>query len=195
MYLSETCSVPDFENPIMDNKSEELKHIEDSKKDPKCFVPLYLKYYKPIFQFVHKRVESVEDCREVTAIVFSKALANIKKHKDYGFPFSSWLYRIAINEITQFYRDKTKARIICLNEKYVENIAEETGETKTELISVLRKSLYYLEEDELNLIELRFFEERSFSEVGQILEITENNAKVKTYRTIDKLKEIYKKLS
>ena len=52
-----------------------------------------------------------------------------------------------------------------------------------------------LKESELEVIELRFFEKRSFSEVAQILEITENNAKVKTYRALDKLRKelIYEK--
>ena len=44
------------------------------------------------------------------------------------------------------------------------------------------------------LIELRFFEERSFAEVGEIIGVTKNNAKVKTYRAIDKLKIIYNKI-
>jgi RNA polymerase sigma-70 factor (ECF subfamily) len=44
-------------------------------------------------------------------------------------------------------------------------------------------------------LELRFFEERPFSEVADILGITENNAKVKTYRVIDKLRIIFKKVS
>ena len=49
-----------------------------------------------------------------------------------------------------------------------------------------------LPEDELQLIEMRFFEKRSFKEIGEILEITENNAKVKTYRILEKLKKIIK---
>ncbi|MCE3228265.1 MAG: sigma-70 family polymerase sigma factor [Bacteroidetes bacterium] len=173
----------------------EQEQIKAAKSDSRAFEPLYNKYYENIIKFVYKRVEDIDNCREITAIVFSKALNNIKKHNDLGFPFSSWLYRIAINEITQFYRDKTKMRIISLSEKGIKNMAEESGEHQAELISVLKKALMYLDEDELNLIELRYFEERPFAEVGQILGITENNAKVKTYRVIDKLKEIYKKIS
>ena len=45
------------------------------------------------------------------------------------------------------------------------------------------------------LLELRFFESRSFSEVGQMMNITEINAKIKTYRVLDKLKIIYAKVS
>ena len=41
------------------------------------------------------------------------------------------------------------------------------------------------------LIEMRFFEKRSFREIGEILEITENNAKVKTFRALEKLKQIF----
>ncbi|MBL7917463.1 MAG: sigma-70 family RNA polymerase sigma factor [Bacteroidia bacterium] len=173
---------------------DEKKIIEDSKKDPQCFEALYNKYYEIILKFVFKRVESLDDCREVTAIVFTKALANIGKYTHKGFPFSSWLYRIAINEIAQFYRNQSKHRIISLNEKGLNNIVDEAGK-ETELITVLKTALMYLPKNDLLLIELRYFEEKSFSEIGDILEITENNAKVKTYRAIDKLKKIYSKIS
>lgn len=113
----------------------EKQQIEDSKADPEYFEPLYIKYYEPILKFVYKRIENLNDVREVTSIVFTKALANIHKYKDQGFPFSSWLYRIAINEINQFYRDNTKVRIISIDEKGINNIAEETGSEKNELIS------------------------------------------------------------
>lgn len=173
---------------------DEKKIIEDSKKDPQCFEALYNKYYEIILKFVFKRMESLDDCREVTAIVFTKALANISKYTHKGFPFSSWLYRIAINEIAQFYRNQSKHRIISLNEKGLNNIVDEAGK-ETELIIVLKTALMYLPNNDLLLIELRYFEEKSFSEIGDILEITENNAKVKTYRAIDKLKKIYSKIS
>jgi RNA polymerase sigma-70 factor (ECF subfamily) len=38
-------------------------------------------------------------------------------------------------------------------------------------------------------IELRFFEGRSFKEIADIKQVTENNAKVKTYRIIEKLRK------
>lgn len=173
----------------------EKQYIEDSKKDPKFFEPLYTLYYECILKFVYKRIESLDDTREVTAIVFAKAITNIKKYKDHGFPFSSWLYRIAINEINQFYRESKKMRVISLEKKGVDKIREETDKLHPDLISALRKALQYLSEEELILIELRYFEERPFLEVGQILEISENNAKVKTYRVLDKLREIFNKIA
>ena len=41
---------------------------------------------------------------------------------------------------------------------------------------------------------MRFFEKRSFREIGDLLEMTENNAKVKTFRAVNKLKQLFNKL-
>jgi RNA polymerase sigma-70 factor (ECF subfamily) len=179
---------------MLNEREIEIQHIKASKTNPQCFEPLYKKYYEQILKFVYKRMDNLDDTREVTSIVFSKAISNINKYKDNGHPFSSWLYRIALNEITQFYRDSKKMRAVSIEEKGLKYIAEETGGYKRELISVLKKAMQYLSEPDLLLIELRFFEERPFSEVGEIIGITENNAKVKTYRAIDKLKIIYNKI-
>lgn len=173
----------------------EKQQIEESKTNPQCFEPLYVKYYELILKFVYKRVESFDDTKEIVAIVFTKALTNIAKYKDQGFPFSSWLYRIAINEINQFYRDTKKMRAISIDEKGIQNLVAETDTEKREMMSHLKAALNYLSEDEYMIIELRYFEEKPFSEVGEILGITENNAKVKTYRIIEKLKEVFEKVS
>jgi RNA polymerase sigma-70 factor (ECF subfamily) len=179
----------------MEEAGHEINLIEKAKADPRCFEPLYKKYYGPILKFIYKRVEDLEDCRDLASNVFAKALMNIGKYRDMGFPFSSWLYRIAINEINQFYRNTNKLRGISIDEKGVRYLADESGQHMNDLKSALYVALQELSEDELLLLELRFFEDRPFAEVGHILEITENNAKVRTYRTLDKLKEIYSKLT
>jgi RNA polymerase sigma-70 factor, ECF subfamily len=173
----------------------EKQQIENSKIDPQCFEPLYIKYYEQILKFVYKRIENLDDARDITAVVFTKALTSISKYRDQGFPFSSWLYRIAINEINQFYRNSNKLRVISIDEKALHNLAEETGNEKEELIANLKRSLLHLSQDDLMLLELRFFENLPFAQVGQLLNITEVNAKIKTYRILDKLKTIYAKVS
>ena len=50
-----------------------------------------------------------------------------------------------------------------------------------------------MKDHQLQLIEMRFFEKRSFKEIGEIVGLTENNAKVKTFRALVKLKEIFSK--
>jgi len=169
--------------------------IEESKRNPQCFEPLYVKYYQQILKFSYRRMDSLDDAYEITASTFAKALSNIGKYKQQGLLFSSWLYRIAINEINQFYRDTNKRRTINIDDTNAKYIAEETGKEMQELKQALKIVLQQLNSDEIQLLELRFFEERPFSEVGEILGITENNAKVKTYRVIDKLRILFNKVS
>ncbi len=178
-----------------DDPHIEQRQIEEAKKDPRFFEPLYKKYYERILRFVYKRMENLEDTREITSNVFIKALTNIQKFQHRGFPFSSWLYRIALNEIAQFYRDAKKMRVISIDTFGISRVADETGKDSELLSPVLAKAMQHLNEDEVLLLELRFFEDKAFAEVGAILNITENNAKVKTYRVLDKLREIFNKLN
>jgi RNA polymerase sigma-70 factor (ECF subfamily) len=67
-------------------------------------------------------------------------------------------------------------------------MAAETGKEFSEFNQVLAVALKYLNLAEMELIQLRFFDDKSFAEIANILDITENNAKVKTYRVLDKLK-------
>src|SRR5580704_5978689 len=82
----------------------EQRAIEDAKSNPARFEVLYNRYYEPILQFVYKRVEGKEVAFDITSQVFLNAMLNMKGYKFMGMPFSSWLYRIALNEINQLYR-------------------------------------------------------------------------------------------
>jgi RNA polymerase sigma-70 factor (ECF subfamily) len=65
-------------------------------------------------------------------------------------------------------------------------------ETSQQQQRLLLHALSALKKHELNLIELRFFEKRSFKEIGELQNITENNAKVKTFRALEKLRTLFK---
>ena len=57
----------------------------------------------------------------------------------------------------------------------------------------LFRCLSLLKDDDLQLIEMRYFEKRSYREIGEIIEITENNAKVRTFRALERLKKLFMK--
>ena len=77
------------------NQAEDAELVAKAKKDMKYFEVLYRKYYSQIFKFVRKRVANADLVNDITSQVFLKAMLNIEKYKHQGFPFSSWLYRIA----------------------------------------------------------------------------------------------------
>ncbi|HEX5168149.1 MAG TPA: sigma-70 family RNA polymerase sigma factor [Cyclobacteriaceae bacterium] len=166
--------------------------IKGSQENPENFRPLYEKYFRTIFLFILHRVEQKEIAADLTSQVFLKSLMNIARYKFKGLPFSAWLYRIAINECNDYFRKNKRERMVVLEDHMAENLYEAMfdDDTRDELKDKLPLVFERLRPDELQLIELRFLENRPFIEVANILEITENNAKVKTYRVLDKMKKL-----
>jgi RNA polymerase sigma-70 factor (ECF subfamily) len=129
---------------------------------------------------------------DVTSQVFMKALKNIGKYEFRGVPFASWLYRIAKSELYQAFRDKKAERTVNIESLHIFEMAEEMSEDSNESNKKkILQCLSMMKENDMQLIEMRFFEKRSFREIGEILELTENNAKVKTFRAIEKLKQLF----
>lgn len=183
-------------NPLYHQTNERMKEelgwIQQAKKDPEYFAPLYRKYHEQIFRYVYQRMDDEEMAFDVTSQVFMKAIKNLNKYEYRGVPFSSWLYRIAKSELYQSFRDKKAERTVNIDSVYVYNMMDEieqdeNEENKQRLIRCIGE----LKEEDVQLIEMRFFEKRSFKEIGEILDITENNAKVKSFRALEKLKKIF----
>lgn len=173
---------------------EEVQQIKLAAQNPKHFDVLYEKYFKLIYVFIYRRTGDEELTADITSQVFLRALVNIKKYQFRGVPFSSWLFRIAFNEVNMFYRKKKVDRIVSIEKIGITQMAEDVdAKYDEETIQKMIDSLSTLKTKEIELIELRYFEERSFSEVGEITGITENNAKVKVYRIIDKLKKLLRR--
>lgn len=173
------------------NHREELMLIESAKLDPVRFAPLYDRYYKSIYLFIFKRFRDKELCADLTSQVFLKAMLNISKYQDKGFPFSAWLFRIAFNEMNMHHRKNSKYHEVEVKEKdAVEFLHEMDIDSKENNINTILAFLEKMEEDQQQLIQLRFFDKLSFKEIGDLLQITEDNAKVRLYRAIEKLKKM-----
>ncbi len=173
---------------------QELRLVEAAQKDPRHFGVLYEKYYRPIFLFVYKRAGEEEVAGDITAQVFLKAMVNLPKYSYRGVPFSAWLYRIASNEVNQHFRNTKGDRTISMEKSHIDKVMGMVDEEKTSGLAelyqeVMIETLHEMSPDEVEIIELRFFEDRPFSEVGFILGITENNAKVKVYRIVERLRK------
>lgn len=175
---------------------EERQVLEAAKRDPQAFEPLYRRYFEAIFRFVYQRLDDADIAQDLTQQTFIKALEKINKYEDRGLPFSSWLYRIALNELNQHFRSNSKNRCLNIESAGVDAMIEEMNEDRYEpYIDKLIEVMDQLEPESQILIEMRFFEKRSFKEIGEILELTENNAKVRLYRLLDKMKMIISRVA
>lgn len=168
----------------------EQQVVELAIKDAQHFAKLYDKYFEDIFYFIFRRTDDETVTADLTSQTFYNALKKLPKYTFKGLPFSAWLFRIATNEVNKYYRNKKAKRVYSLEEQRIVQIMEEAGEDGNEV--KLRKVIAALNELStqcIEIMELRFFEEKSFKEIAFILDISESSAKMRTYRTLDKLRK------
>ncbi|MFM7022046.1 MAG: RNA polymerase sigma factor [Flavobacteriales bacterium] len=174
------------------NSADEIKIIQAAQKDIIFFRELYKRHFKAVFRFVYTRTANDEDLSaDITQQAFVKAMLNIHRYEYRGVPFIAWLYRIALNEINLHYRNSSKARSVSIDENVVKSFIEEIDDDYSDVkLQALKLTLSDQDEEVVQLIEMRFFEKRSFKELGEIMGISESNAKVKVHRILKKLKVV-----
>ena len=172
---------------------KEWLEVQAAQRDPAMFNILYERYFESIYLFIFKRTNDSALADDLCSQVFLKAMERIGKYVFKGVPFSAWLYRIASNEVAQHFRKAQKNRTVCIDDTNVSNMLEEFDEeiampSQEQLVAALDN----LKDGDLQLIELRYFEGLPYRDIAEILDITENNAKVRTFRILNRLE---KKLS
>lgn len=168
----------------------ELAILERAKNNPEHFGPLYEKYFDRIFYFVLRQVDDEELAGDLCSQTFVNALHHLPRYEFRGLPFSAWLYRIASNEVNKHYRKTKGKRVFSIEEAKVKELADRTDEGWDE--DLIQRLLAYMKDlptDMLQVLELRFFEDKDFKEIAFILEMTESGAKMRTYRALDKLRK------
>ncbi len=179
---------------IDDIKLEE-QTIALAKKDPAQFRVLYEQYYKQIFLYIYRKLNDKEITADLCSQVFLKAMTNIQQYTHQGLPFSAWLYRIASNEVMQYFRHHAKVRNVMVDDDMVQRICEESeGPEEEELKQHIESIITALPIEEVELIELRFYEGKSYKEIAYIKNITEVNAKTKVWRIVEKIRKHIKNI-
>lgn len=165
--------------------------IENAKRDHRHFSPLYELHFDKIYRFVFKKLGGNEAMAgDLAQLTFMKAMANIGKYEDRGVPFTAWLFRIALNEVNMHFRKQKNSYTVEINDRQLLSLFEEDDvpqiddADKEQLVALLNS----LDDDQVELIDMRFFQGMSFKEIADILEISEANAKMRMYRLLEKLK-------
>lgn len=168
---------------------DELSCINMAKQNPMEFKPLYEKYYEQIFRFIYNRIEDKKLAYDITADVFYKALTKIHTYKHQNLAFSSWLYRIARNELIDIFRKNKAVRVISIDSLRIIDIIDDIElDSDEKHKQKLMKLIAALDDEDLQLIELRFFENKSFKDIAEIISTTEASAKMRLYRLLKIMK-------
>ena len=171
---------------------QDLEYIARAKQDKNAFCLLYNKYWDQLFLYIFKKVQSMDDAGDVCQTAMLKAMMNLPKYEDRGFPFSAWLYRIASNEVNLHFRKKKRDGFVEIKETNVKELMGEVEIIGLDSVDDQEKLLAVLADlkpNQAEIIEMRFFFGYSFKEIADFYKISEANAKMRLYRIIDKLKQ------
>jgi RNA polymerase sigma-70 factor, ECF subfamily len=163
-----------------------------SQGDKDAFGLLYERYTERIFNYVYYRTGNVHDAEDLTARVFQRAMNHIHNYTDRGVPFSAWLYRIAHNLVANWHRDRSRKQEIPIDDLPVlpaKGDHPETTLVRTEEQDALLRLIRRLPPERQNLLILKFVENLSNAEIGQIMGRSEGAVKSLYHRTLLALRD------
>ena len=154
--------------------------------DNKAFDTLVKQYELQMFRIVFGIVNDAELAKDVTQAGFIKSWENLRTFKP-EYKFFSWLYRIMVNEALNMKRNKKKHAVLSVYRSEDDTPYQELA--KKEENGLLLKAIESLPVDSTIVLYLRHFEELSYKEIADILEIEVKTVKSRLYSARIMLRE------
>ena len=157
-----------------------------------AFSALYEQYYDSIFRYVSFRTGSPADAEDITAEVFVRMIESIHRFKWKGYPFSSWLFRIAHNLVVDFYRRNGRRQTVPLeNAPPLLEAATFDADARMDLeltMDDVRKAMESLTDLQREAITLRFAAGLSVAETAKAMGKKDNAVKALQHAGLKKLR-------
>jgi RNA polymerase sigma-70 factor (ECF subfamily) len=156
--------------------------------DPQAFAALVVQYEKPVYNVALRMLRNSEDARDIAQTVFMKAYQNLSNY-DPQYKFYSWIYRMAINESLNILRVRGR------NAGPVDERLPEEGAGPSELLAedqtreVVLEAVERLKPEYRAVIVLRYFVDRDYEDMGEILGIDSKTVKSRLYTARQLLKD------
>jgi len=183
-------------NGINNKLDNEDLLVEKAKYDDAFFEVLYEHYLPLIYGFIYKRCGSKEESEDIVSKTFMKVFCNLKDFNSKKGSFSSWVYKIANNNLIDYYRKQGRKKEI-----HIDRLENEEGigfnlENNIDSFfsaEITQKAISELNTKYQNILQLKYFAELTNEEISSIMNISVNNTRVIIHRALKKFAVIYKK--
>jgi RNA polymerase sigma-70 factor (ECF subfamily) len=178
-----------------------LRALND--KDQRAYTELMGRYKDSVYFMLLKMVNNSDDAEDLTIETFGKAFKRLDQYTP-QFAFSTWLFKIASNHSIDFIRKK-RIKAVSIDqgysnsdgESYVipvkeESLDPEESMQKDERVQRMRDVVEKLKPRYKRLVELRYFEEKSYEEISEILELPLGTVKAQLFRARDFMFDLMK---
>ena len=145
--------------------------------DLKSFEVLIDEYQDRIFRLILGIVKNHATSQEITQDVFIKSWKHLNKY-NFEYNFKSWLYKIAVNESLNTLK---KTRVF---EEYDENIhviESDIDDIDVLKLNKLNLAIAKLNQDQRIIVQLKHFENFTYKEISQIIDVPEKTVKSRLY--------------
>ena len=173
--------------------------LED--KDQKAYAELMDRYQSAIFHLVNRMVFSEDDAEDLTIESFTKAFKRLHQYTP-AFAFSTWLFKIASNHTIDFIRKK-RINALSLDRGFSnaegdrmeisvkdEGLDPMEALQKQERIERMREVVSQLKDRYKRWGELRYFEEKSYEEISEELNLPLGTVKAQLFRARDMMAKV-----
>tara|TARA_Y100000031_G_C8177337_1_gene364742 strand:- start:46 stop:609 length:564 start_codon:yes stop_codon:yes gene_type:complete len=159
------------------------------------FLALYEQYADPLYRFIYYKVrQDHELAQDILAQTFCNAWNSFKKKG--GFEHEqAFLYKIARNLVIDYIKKASTQREFLMEEDF-DAPDDRDGEIVNFLdhqlaLEVCKNLLASLPDTYIEVIQLRFIEDRTIDEISELLSISKNNVSLRIHRALKSMKKLY----
>jgi RNA polymerase sigma-70 factor, ECF subfamily len=172
-----------------DDHVAEQALVEHAKRDPEAFGELYDVYFDRIYAYIYRKTGDRQAAEDLTSDTFMKALTHLKSYRFTGQPFAAWLYRIASNVVTDYFRARKVTAPLDDGVQVASNApGPEEAALRLDDQQVVARAIQTLSPDQQDVILLRFSAGLKLKEIAGIVGKTEGAVKALMFRALGGLK-------
>lgn len=162
------------------------------EKDSKWFTILYDRYAPKIYNKCITLTNDNEIAKDLTHDIFIKAFVNISKFKR-NSTFFTWIYAITYNTCIDYLKKSKQYINLPLEDENLPVSQDEIDDMELLRMEIkrLRILLDKIPTDDKLILLMKFQDEMTMHEIGQVLDIGESATKMRTSRAKRKLIDLY----
>jgi RNA polymerase sigma-70 factor (ECF subfamily) len=171
---------------------DELSLIRRAQQhDEMALTQIYEENFDRIYRYIVLKIGDRTEAEDMTQQVFLNVLKSISSYKSKGMPFTSWLYRIAHNQVVDFLRKKSRRTLVPLDES-IPSIADDPESAAVQRIEIERLAVAAkkLTPAQQEVVSLRFAAELSVAEVARVMGRSEGAVKALQHSAIVALRRV-----
>ncbi len=184
----------EWQEKIAEKKSVYYNELaERAKYDQDAFSELYDYFFPRVYSYVFAKVKDSDTADDIISVTFEKVFLHLMDYDSGKGAFSTWIFRIAINETTNFFRKQTASKETTWEEFF--DPADKRSTPEQQVVSkegdrYLLCALEKLPERERKIVSMKYFMGISNKEIAEALDMTATNVGVILHRSLAKLKAL-----